>query len=172
MHRLIDCRACFCKLFWYHIGSMRNHFFSVVDPECVFGFGIQEVFSQETTLLLGPEEDAEMRSEANSEWAGLAWFRRGDRSCCPTRCLAVVISFAHFWFRAFLKRRSFVTPEVQRNYGVVSLLLKRKYHTNGYDAGKLEGYRIHTTHSSFSGGRYNVYMCMCVVVYNNWFCRF
>lgn len=42
--------------------------FSMADPECVFvSDWVMEVLFQGTTLLLVPEEDAEMQSDANSE---------------------------------------------------------------------------------------------------------
>lgn len=141
--------------------------FSVVDPECVFDFDwntrpseTREVFFQETSLLLGPEEDAEMRSEANSEWPGVVWLRTEYRSCCPTRCLAIVTQFAHFCFRAVLKMRLFLTPETTEKLLYGFFLVEKKvlyWSVQCWKVGKL----------SCSGGGYNVCMCMYVVVYNN-----
>lgn len=67
----------------------------VVDPECVYLSGwntspskIRKVFFQGATLLLGPDEDAEMQSDTESESPGCA--KAECRSCCPSWCLAVV----------------------------------------------------------------------------------
>lgn len=50
---------------------------------------------------------------------------------------------------------------------MVPFLSKRKYCTDRYRAGKLEGCRVHTMRPSFSGVECSVCLCICVVVYND-----